>query len=139
MLSMAMSQMPDNNGAGKSEEETMRFAMIGEDHSTDLEKLEKYTGEVDWNYIKPHFLSGALLYVDPALSLTEVGRAFAEDQVEKVKAWRKVGDLVTPSQPHADYWESSDAKFIALVVSPFVLVQPVAGEQDGKKAEKSVV
>ncbi len=108
---------------------TMRYAMLGEDHSTDLEKLEKYTGEVDWSYIKPHFLSGALVYVDPGLSLTEVGKAFAEDRVDLVTAWKKTGDLVTPSQPHADYWESSGARFTALVVSPFVLIQPVAQKE----------
>ena len=96
------------------------------------------SGCTQWRYELGTKLSPEMLPdTGQALSLTEVGRAFAEDQVEKVKAWRKVGDLVTPSQPHADYWESSDAKFIALVVSPFVLVQPVAGEQDGKKAEKS--
>ena len=111
------------------EPETMRYAMLGEDHSTVDEKLDKYTGEVDWSYLKPHFLSGALVYVDPSLSLTEVGKAFAEDQVEVVKAWRKAGDLVTPSQPHADYWESSGARFTALVVSPFVLIQPVAEKE----------
>ena len=121
--------MPDDQGAGESEAEPMRYAMLGEDQLTVDDKLDKYTGEVDWDYIKPHFLSGALVYVDPSLSLTEVGKAFAEDAVEQVKAWRKSGDLVKPSQPHADYWESSKAKFTALVVSPFVLVQPVAESQ----------
>lgn len=119
-----------NNGKLHQDEsnDAMRYAMLGEDHSTVDEKIDKYTGEVDWNYIKPHFLSGALVYVDPTLSLTEVGKAFAEDDAEKVKAWRKTGDLVTPTQPHADYWESINAKFTALVVSPFVLVQPAPND-----------
>ena len=108
--------------------DAMRYAMLGEDTSTVDEKIDKYTGEVDWNYIKPHFLSGALVYVDPSLSLTEVGKAFSNDEAEKVKGWRKTGDLVTPSLPHADYWESINAKFTALVVSPFVLVQPVPND-----------
>lgn len=120
-----------NNGKHHHDEsdDELRYVMLGEDTSTVDDKLDKYTGEVDWTYIKPHFLSGALVYVDPGLSLTEVGRAFAEDEVEQVTAWRKTGDLVTPSQPHADYWESSGARFTALVVSPFVLIQPVAQKE----------
>ena len=99
--------------------------MLGEDSASTADKLEKYTGEVDWNYLKPHFKNGSLLYVDPTISLAEVGEALAADDAETVKGWKQRGDLVTPSQPHADYWEESEVTFRALVVSPFVLVQPV--------------
>ena len=103
----------------------MEYGILGEDSATTADKLEKYTGEVGWDYLKPHFKTGALLYVDPSVSLTEAGEALAADDTEKVKAWKQNGDLVTPSQPHADFWEASDAKFRALVVSPFVLIQPI--------------
>ena len=103
----------------------MRYGMIGEDESTTAEKLEKYTGEVGWHYLRPHFEAGALLYVDPSVELTEVGEALAADDTERVKAWRECGDLLTPSQPHADFWSESGATFRALVVSPFVLAQPI--------------
>lgn len=107
------------------EDEVMRYGILGEDPSTTADKLEKYTGEVAWSYLKPHFETGALLYVDPSLDLTVVGEALANDAAETVRSWRQSGDLVTPSQPHADFWEESDSRFRALVVSPFVLIQPV--------------
>ena len=44
---------------------------------------------------------------------------------EAVKAWRSAGDIIQPGAAHAEYWEQSEAKFLALVVSPFVLIQPV--------------
>jgi hypothetical protein len=116
---------PSNGNSAPADPEPMRYQMIGEDHSTTNEKLAKYTGEVDWSYLKPHYESQALVYVDPSLSLTEVGKAFTEDDAERVRSWQKAGDLVTPSQPHADYWASSEARFTALVVSPFVLIQPI--------------
>ncbi|MCB1228992.1 MAG: DUF2288 domain-containing protein [Verrucomicrobiae bacterium] len=106
-------------------DEPMRYGMLGEDTSTTGEKLEKYTGEVGWIYLRSHFEAGALLYVDPSLKLTEVGQAFADDDADRVAEWRQGGDLVSPSQPHADYWEESGATFRALVVSPFVLIQPI--------------
>lgn len=107
------------------EYKTLSYEIQGEDTASPLEKLEKYTGEVDWNYLRPHFQSGALVYVDPTLSLTEVGHAFSIDDAERVKTWRRSGDLVTPSEPHAVHWEESKARFLALVVSPFVLIQPL--------------
>ena len=107
-----------------SDDEPMRYVMLGKDETSLEQKLEKYTGEVNWDYLKPHHRSGCLLYVDPELSLLEVGRAFADDDVQKVADWRASGDLVVPSQPHAEYWESAGLMFTALVVSPFVLMQP---------------
>lgn len=108
-----------------SESESLRYGLLGGDPSSPLEKLEKYTGEVDWDYLRPHFKNDALVWVDPSLSLTEVGHAFSIDDADRVLAWRKAGDLVTPSAPHAEYWEASRARFLALVVSPFVLIQPL--------------
>ena len=105
--------------------EEMRYGMLGEDEQTTPEKLQKYTGQVDWNYLKPHFESGALLYVDPILSITEVGQALADDNKDKIQTWMKSGDLVKPSEPHAAWWEKNPQNFTALVVSPFVLMQPV--------------
>ncbi len=106
-------------------ENPLNYGILGEDQTSSLEKLEKYTGEVAWKYLKPHFESGALIYVDPSLILTEVGHAFAKDDSEQVSSWRKSGDLVTPTGPHAVYWEEIEARFRALVVSPFVLIQPL--------------
>lgn len=110
----------------------MRYGILGEDRASVGEKLEKYTGEVDWRYLVPHFEAGALIYVDPSLELTAVGAAFAADDADQVEAWRKSGDLVTPSTPHADYWAETRARFQALVVSPFVLIQPSdSGNENG--------
>lgn len=104
--------------------EPLRYGILGEDTASTDEKLEKYTGEVDWEYVKPHFEAGVLLYVDPGLELGDVGKAFAADHTDQVDGWLKTGDLTKPSEPHAVYWEQSQARFTALVVSPFVLVQP---------------
>lgn len=105
--------------------EEMKYGVLGEDSQSTPEKLEKYTGRVDWEYLKPHFDSGALLYVDPHLKLTEVGQALADDAKKKIEAWLKSGDLVKPSGPHAKWWQENPQEFTALVVSPFVLMQPV--------------
>lgn len=104
--------------------EEMQFGMLGGEDP----ELEKYMGEVGWDYLKPHFETGALLYLDARLDLKEVGEALVADERAKVEAWMKSGDLVKPSQPHADHWASAGERYRALVVSPFVLMQPVVAE-----------
>lgn len=122
-----MSKSPDNSS--NDEEEIMSYGILDTEEATTADKLEKYTGTVNWRYLKPHYDNEALLYIDPTLSLTEVGEALANDDAEKVAAWKKTGDIVVPSKPHADYWEDSESTFQALVVSPFVLIQPSDGEE----------
>lgn len=101
--------------------EGMRYGMLG---GTEPE-LEKFMGEVPWEYLRPHFQSGVLWYVDPRLELKAVGEALVADDRAQVEGWLKSGDLLKPSQPHADHWETAGESFRALVVSPFVLMQPL--------------
>ncbi len=121
--------LPDANSGGESEAdepEVMRYGMLGEDDGNVDDKLAKYTGEVGWEYLKKPYEIGAVLFVDPSLDLAEVGRAFTEDKTESVLAWKGNGDIIQPGPAHAQYWEAENAKFLALVVTPFVLIQPVA-------------
>jgi len=104
--------------------EQMRYGMLGGNPASTGEKLEKYTGVASWKDLLPHFKSEALLYVDPTLAIADVGAAITADDKAKVEGWLARGDLVRPGEPHADHWASSDATFTALVVSPFVLIQP---------------
>ena len=115
---------------GNNEEdiEEMNYAVVNSEEVTTTEKLEKYTGEVRWSYLKPHFEAGSLIWISPELTITEAGKAITDDESGRVESWKKEGLVLIPSQPHADYWESIDAAFCALVVSPFVLVQPLEDE-----------
>jgi hypothetical protein len=97
-----------------------------EDHSSDDEKLEKYSGNVDWSYLKPHFEANSMIYVDPSLDLKTAGLAFANDDQAQVKAWLKSGDLVQPCDLHAEHWKESHTHFNAMIVRPFVLAQPIS-------------
>jgi hypothetical protein len=97
-----------------------------EDNSSDEEKLEKYSGNVDWSYLKPHYEAESMIYVDPALDLKTAGLAFANDDQVQVKAWLKSGDLVQPCELHAKHWQASNTHFNAMIVRPFVLAQPIS-------------
>lgn len=106
-------------------------AMLNEDFSsaedplTATEKLEKYSGPVDWCYLRPHFEAGNLVYVDPGLDLHAAGLAFTRDDRKQVRSWLKCGDLVQPCPLHAKHWEKENTQFTAMIVRPFILAQPV--------------
>jgi hypothetical protein len=103
----------------------MKYAMLGEDTMSTEEKLEKFTGQVSWSYLRPHYQSGVLFFVDASLTLQHVGAAISTDQTEQVSAWIKTGDLVKIAKLHAAQWENTTTEFEALVVSPFVLCRPL--------------
>lgn len=105
--------------------EPMKYAILGEDTTSAEDKLEKYTGTVGWGYLRPHFLSGVLYFVDPSLQLAEVGRAFTHNRKDLVELWLNSGDLLKIGDLHALQWEKGEVEFEALVVSPFVLFRPV--------------
>ena len=96
-----------------------------EDSQSQAEKLEKYSGEVDWGYLRPHFEAGNMIYVDPRLELKAVGMVFANDDQSQVQAWLKAGDLVQPCDLHAEHWEKEGTLFQAMIVRPFILAQPI--------------
>jgi len=115
--------------------EKLQYNMLGEDQSSESEKIAKYTGDVDWTYLKPHFNNNAMIYVDPELNLSEVAEVFVQDDKQKVQAWLKTADLVKPSSLHAEWWEYDETRFTAVVVNPFVLAQPLPKETDSEKSE----
>ncbi len=96
-----------------------------EDKQSDLEKLEKYSGDVTWEYLRPHYESGSMIYVDPSIELTAAGLAFTNDDKAQVQAWLKSGDLVQPCDLHVAHWKASATRFNAMIVRPFVLAQPI--------------
>jgi len=106
--------------------EKLKYSMLGDDAMTDAEKIAKYTGDVDWEYVEPHYKAGTVVYVDPELDLAKVGAAFAEDDKKQVDAWLKAADILQPGKHHADWWEHDQTRFNALIIQPFVLIQPIA-------------
>jgi len=114
-------------GTNKSKKNAaaLNYGILGEDQMSDEEKIAKYTGDVDWEYVEPHYKAGNVVYVDPELNLAIVGTAFAEDDKEQVNAWLKKADIIKPGHHHADWWEHDKTRFNALIIKPFVLIQPI--------------
>lgn len=96
-----------------------------DDTLSQIEKIEKYFGVVDWSSLKPHFKAGNLIYVDPSLDLKAAGLVFTKDDQVQVRKWLQCGDLVQPCELHAEHWEKENTRFQATIVRPFILAQPL--------------
>jgi hypothetical protein len=94
------------------------------DDSGIREKLAHDIGEVPWSYLAPHAAAGSLVFVDPMLTLEDVGFAISMNDSDRVQHWLKLGDLVKVEPIHAAQWEDGKTQFEALVVLPFVLCRP---------------
>ncbi len=108
-------------------DEPMKYGILGEDALSEHDKISKYTGDVRWSYLKPHYKRDALLWVDPALPLEDVALAIIHDEATRVADWLGNGDLVRVGQLHAAQWKGGDELFTAVVVTPFVLMQQRQG------------
>ena len=108
-----------------SDEDRMKYAILGGGEMSEKDKLAQSKGEVGWTYLAPHYRNDSLYFVDPSLALEDVGMAFAANETDLVDGWLKKGDLVKIEALHAAQWEQDEeVLFEALVVSPFVLCRP---------------
>lgn len=88
-------------------------------------KVNLETAQMPWREMQRYFASGAALYVSPGLDLVETAFQMSEDNAAQIRLWMEAGQFgkVTDEQAHA--WWDNDAMLWAVVVSPWVLVQPV--------------
>lgn len=107
----------------KDNSESLNYRMIQDSDISNADKLEKYSGIVNWGYLEKHFQNGALIYVDESLDIKEVGQSISEDNKDQVSSWLSSGDILKPGTQHAEHWKRSETVFRALIVTPFVLIQ----------------
>jgi hypothetical protein len=87
-------------------------------------KLNLETSQIAWKELQRFFASGAALFVAPELDLVEVAFQMSEDNATQIQQWATTGKLGKVSDDQALAWIEADAIVWAVVVRPYVLVQP---------------
>ncbi|MEW5942756.1 MAG: DUF2288 domain-containing protein [Pseudomonadota bacterium] len=88
-------------------------------------KVNLETSQMEWKELERFFASGAMISVEPELDLVEVAFQISQDNKKQVENWlaeRKIGKV---SDEQARRWSEANAALWAVVVKPWVLVQPV--------------
>lgn len=94
------------------------------------ETLAASMGPIEFSDLRAHLVRGAVIVVDDALDLLDVGVALAEDDKARVEPWIEKGLLGKPSLETIEAWsKEKGSPWTALVVQPFVLLQKTAPAQ----------
>jgi len=87
-------------------------------------KVNMETSRIAWKELQRFFASGVALAVSTELDLVEVAFQISEDNKAQVEQWVNAGQLGKVTDEQALAWFETDAEVWAVVVSPYVLVQP---------------
>ena len=88
-------------------------------------KVNLETSRIAWKELQRFFASGAAVFVSDALDLVEVAFQISGDNKTQVAQWMAAGQVGRVSDEQARTWYDANAEVWAVVVSPYVLVQPV--------------
>lgn len=91
-------------------------------------KLNLETAQMPWSEMQRYFASGAALFVSPDLDLVEAAFQMSEDNAALIRQWMAARHFGKVTDEQARVWSADDAMHWVVVVSPWVLVQPVIHE-----------
>lgn len=94
--------------------------------------LNTETARIPWRELQRYFASGAAISVSPDLDLLTVGAEVMADNKAVVEGWVNEGRVAPVGDRQAAQWYDANALMWAVVLSPWVFVQPVLEELDGK-------
>jgi len=86
------------------------------------------TAKIAWKELQRFFAQGVVILVRPGLDLVDVAFEMTKDNQAHVKQWMGAGDLQGVSDDQAREWLEVNALMWAVVVKPWVLVQPILRE-----------
>ncbi len=88
------------------------------------EKLNTETARIAWSELQTHFARGAAVYVAPELDLIATARLVAEDNGTAVRQLMEQGRFGLVSEDQARRFAADNQEMWAVVVAPWVLLQP---------------
>lgn len=98
---------------------------VSESRAAKLERINGETAKIAWVELQRFFAQGKAVLVAPELDLVHVAYEFSTDNAEQVKSWMAAGDVGMVSDTQAEEWLAANALMWAVVVRPWVLVQPL--------------
>lgn len=87
-------------------------------------KVNLETSAIPWVELQRFFAAGLAISVTADLDLVEVAYQFSQDNKAQVEEWLSAGRVGHVSDQQASAWIAENATVWAVVVKPWVLVQP---------------
>lgn len=89
------------------------------------QKINLETAQIHWHELQRFFASGNAIAVDPSLDLTHVAAQIVADNAAQIKEWMDAGLVDVVKDVQAQIWYEKNALVWAVVIKPWVLVQPI--------------
>lgn len=89
------------------------------------QKINLETAQIHWHELQRFFASGNAIAVDPTLNLTHVAAQIVADNAVQIKEWMDAGLVDVVKDTQAQIWYEHNALVWAVVIKPWVLVQPI--------------
>jgi hypothetical protein len=90
------------------------------------ERLQESIDEAQLEWLKPFIQKEMAILVCEGLNLVEVGEAIAADNTTAVSRWISEQLISKPDPDRLANWNNSpDKRFNALIVQPYVLIQEI--------------
>ena len=98
------------------------------------------TARIGWRDLQRFFASGHAIFVAPELNLVDAAWHLSADNADEIASWMASGQLGKVTDKQAVEWFEANALMWAVVVRPWVVVQPILqpdtneigdGEQNG--------
>ncbi|MDF1781417.1 MAG: DUF2288 domain-containing protein [Alcanivoracaceae bacterium] len=88
-------------------------------------RLNRETARISWLALQPHFARGNTVFVSPDLDLIDVAGFFADDNADEIQRLMLDQRVALVSEAQALQWSDAQQDMWAVVIAPWVLVQPV--------------
>lgn len=92
-------------------------------------KINLETAQISWRELQRFFAGGHAISVASDLDLTQVASTVAQDNAAQLKTWMDSGLVDVVSDAQAQLWYEADAVVWAVVIKPWVLVQPISAQE----------
>lgn len=95
------------------------------DKSELMSQLNRETAKLQWAELEKFFAHGTAVFVDTSLDLVDAAAEMALDNKEQIQAWMAQQKFGRVEEQQAAQWAAENATLWAVVVAPWVLVQPL--------------
>lgn len=93
-------------------------------------KLNSETAKLSWSELEKHFARGSVIKVEKGMDLIKVAVIISQDDKPALEAMLADGTVSNASTDDAKLWHECSSEFWAVVVAPWVLVQPIETKLD---------
>lgn len=99
-------------------------------------KINAETAQIHWHELQRFFASGNAISIDSSLDLTHVAAQIAADNATQIKQWMEQGLVDAVKDSQAKEWHETNALVWAVVIKPWVLVQPTSDSPSSNMHDK---